>query len=355
MINQVKIKNRIHGGKNSLSSIDTKSILDFSVSINPYGPPKKVKEAIKKVKLDEYPSFSNFDLQEAISKFHKISPNKVFIGNGSSEIIMLIYLCFIKQGDSVMSLWPSYGDYLYYAKRLKGKYIPVKINPPEFKIDIGQILRIIAQKKPRLFFLCNPNNPTGNYYEKEYVVKIIKAMPTDSFLILDEAYINFVENPWDSIPLTSNSRLIILRSLTKDYAVTNARLGYCIASEKVVRQFESLAPSWHINGFAQATGISIFDEKKFMNETRTRISEEKRRVAEILTQNNFELVPSYINSLLIKVKSASKTKEFLLDHNIFVRDCSSYDLPNYIRISIKRKKENDLLLKILISNKADLI
>ncbi len=342
------VSNRFHGGKNALNLQNKEKIIDFSVSINPYGPPSQADTTINLEDLKEYPDPESRQLKRLIASLNGLESGNIFIGNGSAEIIALLFFCFVEKKDNILSLWPSFGDYYHYARITQAKFIPVKLNPPNFSLNLSKIYEIIKKHQPRLFFFCNPNNPTGNYHTKEEVIYLLEKLSKNTLFVLDEAYANLVLSKWNSVELLKQfHNLIILRSLTKDYALTALRLGYSIASNEITDILKSAAPSWNVNSIAQHNGLLILQNNNFLKKSVLLIHKEKKRVEKKLEKLGYDTVSSAANFYLLKVKNAKEATKLLLVNNIYVRDCTDYGLPQYLRISVKLPRENDYLLKVL--------
>ncbi len=340
--------NRSHGGKNALDLPNKDKILDFSVSINPYGPPPGMQLSLNLSSAREYPDPQSKELTRLLALINNLDEENIFIGNGSAEIIALLFFCFVKKKDLVISLWPSFGEYGYYARITQSKFVQIKLNLPDFHLNLNTISKIIKEHQPKLFFFCNPNNPTGNYYTEEEVMSVLERLSQETLLILDEAYVNLVLYKWDSVNLLRKFKnLVILRSLTKDYALTALRLGYSMTSKEVTYFLRSACPSWNINTLAQRNGVRIFNNKTFLEKSALLIHKEKRRIEKILKKLGYNILPSSVNFYLLKVKNAKEATRLLLSNNIYVRDCTNYDLPEYLRISVKSAQENTYLLKVL--------
>lgn len=348
MQSNIKPLNRTHGGKNALNLLNKDKIKDFSVSINPYGPPSGIKLSIDLPLVKEYPDPESKELKRLIASLNNVTEENIFIGNGSAEIITLLFFCFTKRKDTILSLWPSFGEYQYYAEILQLKFVPIKLNPPDFHLDLSATRKIAQKYQPKMFFLCNPNNPTGNYYSKEEIVYILEKLPDSSLFILDEAYVNLVLSKWESVDLIKRfNNLIILRSLTKDYSLTALRLGYSIASKEIIDILKSACPSWNINSLSQENGLLALKDKTFLKKTVPLIHREKNRVVNTLKKLRFNVITSAANFYLLKVNNAGLAARLLLSNNIYVRDCTSYNLPQYLRISVNLPEENDHLLRTL--------
>lgn len=339
---------RIHGGKNALNLLNKSNIIDFSVSVNPYGPPPEIKLSIDFAHIKEYPDPESKELRRLIASVNNVNEENIFIGNGSAEIIALLFFCFVRKKDTVLSLWPSFGDYYHYTNITQAKFIPIKLNPPGFRLNLNTVSKMVEKHEPRLFFFCNPNNPTGNYHSERDIIYILEKLPKNTLFILDEAYTNLVLSKWNSVNLFKRFKnMIILRSLTKDYALTAIRLGYSIASKEITDFLKNACPSWNINSIAQSSGLLIFKNKTFLKKSVLLIHEEKNRVEKALEKLGFDIVSSAANFYLLKVKSAKMVTRLLLSKNIYVRDCTDYGLLEYLRISINLPQENDYLLKVL--------
>lgn len=233
------------------------------------------------------------------------------------------------------------------------KILPIKLDPPRFHLNLSTVSNLAEKYQPRLFFFCNPNNPTGNYYRKKEIASILEKLPKHTLFVLDEAYANLVLSKWNSESLLKQFKnIIILRSLTKDYSLTALRLGYSIASKEITGFLKSACPFWNINSLAQQNGLLVFKNKTFLKKSVLMIHKEKNRVENALKELGFDIVSSAINFYLLKVRSAKMATRLLLSNHIYVRDCTDYCLPQYIRISINLPEENDYLLKVL-ENLAD--
>jgi histidinol-phosphate aminotransferase len=206
----------------------------------------------------------------------------------------------------------------------------------------------MAEFSPSLVFLCNPNNPTGVYLDEEDVWKVAEALHGVGVLALDEAYVSFVGNRWDSTPLVSKGNVVLLRSMTKDYALTGLRLGYMLATEEMVGRVRRLQYSWSVNSPAQAAGIAALADSGHLDRAREAVAEGKRFLEDTARSLGVEFTPGAANFMLIKVGGARDIRlKLLKEHRICVRDCASFDLPDYIRIGIRSMDDNHRLAEAL--------
>ncbi|MFB0546142.1 MAG: histidinol-phosphate transaminase, partial [Anaerolineae bacterium] len=228
----------VHGGLNYVElerwGLKPEEIIDFSVNINPFGPSPRAPAALAKARLDRYPDSQAVFLRRRLAEVNGLDPENIIVGNGTTEIIRLLALTYLRPGDGVLIVGPTFGEYRV-ASQLMGARIVTYTAPKEcaFWPDISEITSLIQRESPRLIFLCNPNNPTGVYLKRREVEDILAAC-RGSLPVLDEAYRAFVTGAWSSASLIKGGSLIILRSMTKDHALAGLRLGYALGDAEVV-------------------------------------------------------------------------------------------------------------------------
>ena len=340
----------VHGGikPRELRALGLKpeDLLDFSASISPIGPPEGVWEAIRSVDLSVYPDPECLELREAICRHLSIPSRvlpleRVFVGNGSTEIFHLLSRAYLSRvGSRVGSAFlmtPTYGEYAGVCRLAEAEIQNFDADLScGFRWDIGAASRLIKANKPDLVFVCNPNNPTGVFLDRREVEAVADATgDAGSLLVVDEAYLSFVANPWDSLELLERTNVMLVRSMTKDYAQTALRLGYALASEDVVSRLRAYQPDWSVNGLAQKAGISALEDTEYLPRAREAVFRAKTYLSTELADLGFEVPHSEANFLLVKVGDAPKWRSLLLAKGIVVRDCTSFGLPEYIRVGIR--------------------
>jgi histidinol-phosphate aminotransferase len=327
----------IHGGIDYQEmqnlGLSTDGILDFSTNCNPFGPPPGIQEVVGKASFDSYPDSDAMELKQALAKKLNISPDNLLIGSGSTELIRLIALTYLGADDSVLIPKPTYGEYEIACQLVGTKVIHQSaLEQANFQINIKDTIDLIQQHQPRGIFLCNPNNPTGQYLSKQEIEQVI-ANARKSLVILDEAYIAFTENAWSSLDLLKYDNLVILRSMTKDYSLAGLRLGYAIAAAPIISILKRVRPPWNVNAIAQKAGISALEADNYIEKCSSKIQEAKKFLITELSQLGLEVVPSQTNFFLIKVTFAFEFRQALLQLGFLVRDCTSFGLVNYIRLA----------------------
>jgi histidinol-phosphate aminotransferase len=197
-----------------------------------------------------------------------------------------------------------------------------------------------------VIFLCNPNNPTGYYLGRERFNQILNAA-TDSLVILDEAYISFTRQSWSSLELINEGNLLVIRSMTKNYSLPGLRLGYAVANREIINVLSRICPPWNVNAAAQAAGVMALKNRQPLESSLKSVYDGKRFLFEELSKTGFCCLPSETNFFLIKVKNAAEFKKKLLKKSILVRDCTSFGLPQYIRIAVNTMENNRRLVSSL--------
>ncbi|MCK4387954.1 MAG: histidinol-phosphate aminotransferase family protein, partial [Dehalococcoidia bacterium] len=220
--------------------IAPQDILDFSANLNPFGPPPEVIQALYGVNYDlkeaisHYPDSEAHHLRHSLAERLGISSDNVLISSGSTELIRLAALAYFAKGDKVLTIEPTYGEY-ELACRIAGAFVIKQQLSAQnaFLPNIDETAKLIRQYHPKGIFICNPNNPTGRYLSQADFERILDA-GKDSLVILDEAYVSFVDNLWSSLDMVEESNLLVLRTMTKNYAMAGLRLGYGVAKEEII-------------------------------------------------------------------------------------------------------------------------
>jgi len=345
----------LHGGNiyrhAEALGIGENRIIDFSASINPLGVPKSVISAIKEhgKYLFNYPDPDAKKLSLHIAKQYRINPESVICGNGSTELIYLIARAL--KPEKVLIPEPTFSEYERACEtasvKLKVKSLKIK-KEDAFKMNTEKF--ITAMKGCNMAFLCNPNNPTGRLLKKKGILKITEASKKlKCYLVVDEAFIDFM--PGDSVirEVRNNPYLIVLRSLTKFYALSGLRIGYGVLPINVIDVVSRHKEPWTVNSLAQTAGITALDDVEYKRKTFRVIKQEKDFLEKEFERLNINYIPSEANYYLLQLNNAKKTVSVLRNKGILVRDCSIFEGldGSYIRVAVKSNKDNKRLLREL--------
>lgn len=311
-------------------------VLDFSTNVNPLGPPPGVHAALAALDLSRYPDPDCEELRAALAAHLEVSPDSILAGNGASELIHLVVRVFVRRGQRPVVFAPTFSEFERAVEAAGGNaYAWTASADRGFRWALRNKPGVLDRVRPPLVWLCNPNNPTGVYLQREQVAALAEAL-SGGPLLLDESYVSFVENAWSSLDLTESGRVIVLRSMTKDFALAGLRLGYMVAHPAVVEAARALQPAWSVSSAAQAAGVTALRAQDYLEETRRVVGQAKAYLQEALTERGLSVVSGAANFILVRVGDGDGVRRQLLRDGIAVRDCASFGLPEFIRIGVRR-------------------
>jgi threonine-phosphate decarboxylase len=334
-------------------------VIDFSASINPRGMPRKAIDELKNHigLVPHYPEPYSESLSSAIAVHLRVDAGSVLCGNGSTELIYLVPR--ILKPKRVLIIAPSFSEY-ERACVING---PVSIDryvlkpAKDFTVDPdGFIAAMRGARTGRaaqgcdLAFLCNPNNPTGRLMRKEDVLAIADAARAiHCHLVVDEAFIDFCpgESVIDSV--AGNPYLIVLRSMTKFYALAGLRLGFGVFPPRLAEKLKRSKEPWSVNNLALAAGKVLFSDAAYQKATLAMFRREKRFLEKRLSDLGITYFASDANYYLLYFKNAETIVGKLEKKGILIRDCSNFKGlgKGYVRIAVRSRRENELLMKEL--------
>lgn len=356
------IKERVHGGniyelakKNNLPLED---IVDFSSSVSPLGVPANVMQAIRDSLeiITHYPDPACTAFCRIAAAEHGVGIENILAGNGAAELIYLI-VHMIKPGCVLIPI-PTFSEYEYAVNSIGAKIRYVKIQPRDnqFSISVENFCDLIPGSD--LAFICNPNNPTGTLLglnDLQHIVKVGKA--NGCFIVIDEAYLDFVENgnKYSMVEkISCNDNVIVLKSLTKVYSLPGLRIGYAVGTKNLINMMRNLRDPWSVNALAQVAGAAALKEADFRLRLQRYVWKERQFLYDELRQI-IGLHPYYptANFILVNCRQTSITsrrwQEGLAQSGLLVRDCSSFNGmgPYFMRIAVRSRAENMQLIEAM--------
>jgi len=297
-------------------------------------------------KLNRYPDPYQRDLKAAISKTKGISEEKIFLGNGSDEIIDLCYRVFCNPGtDKALTFTPTYGMYEVSASVNDIKIIKVPLNE-SFQIDLEKTKPWLADNNVKLIFICSPNNPTGNCMEISDVNYIISNF--NGIVVIDEAYIDFTEKPSFIKMIDKYPNLIIMQTFSKAFGLAAARVGIAFSNPAILQYFNKLKPPYNISTINQIAALRKLEKVVEFKSQVLKIKKEKERLNADLKKLKIteKVYPSDANFILVKVNNATLIYNSLIDKHIIIRNRTSV-INNCLRITVGTNTENNKLIKAL--------
>lgn len=338
----------VHGG----DIYRYENYLDFSANCNPLGTPPGVRQAITDAvsSIAHYPDVWCEKLTEALAEYEGVPGNMIFCGNGAAEVIFS--LCLAAKPQKALLLAPTFAE---YEQALEA--VGCEITYCELKEERGfateeSVTETLRQEKPDIFFLCNPNNPTGVLTEKRLLDAIAKTCRQENILLaLDECFLDFVEKPQDytmKSSLKEYENLFILKAFTKRYAMAGVRLGYGLSgNRKLLDRMEEVTQPWNVSGLAQAAGIAALKEEAYVERGRNLIFKEREYLKKELADLGYRLYGSQANYIFFRGKESLWEK--IAEQKILIRDCSNYKglKKGFYRIAVRTHEENEKLVAAL--------
>lgn len=298
---------------------------------------------------NRYPDPLQRKLKGKIAILKCVSPSQLFLGNGSDEAIDLLIRVFCEPGqDSILITAPTYGMYAVCAG-VNNVSVQRVLLTQDYELDIDLIFNSILPST-KIILLCSPNNPSGNLLQREKVEKIIQEFK--GIVIIDEAYIDFANDPGFAPVLSRYPNLVILQTLSKAWGLAGLRLGLCIASEEIINVLNKIKYPYNISTVTQQIAYDQILNSEQKNKWVTTILSEREKLKQALTKIKIvlEVYPSDANFLLVKIANAKEVYQKLIKHGIVVRDRSSVvRCENCLRITIGTPLENELLIQALKS------
>ena len=338
-------------GKYEIPSLrNTKKIVKLSANESALGVSPKVKEILRnKISTSKYPDYTSKLLRKQISIKFKCSADKVICGSGSDEIIQMLCQLFLSKGDHVIVPEFSFLMYRIYASISGAKVIFSK--EKNFKISVDNILKKV-NKKTKIVFLANPNNPTGTYLFKNELINLRKRLRKEILLVIDDAYYEYMKdkNYASGLNIFKNFKnVFILRTFSKIYGLAALRIGWGYGDKNIIKALNSIKPPFNVNEVAQLCAIEALKDIKFINKSVKHNLYWSKKIKKKLEE--FDIYSNKIsaNFLLLNFSacklSAVSVEKRLEKKGIILREMRTYGINNHLRLTIGNNMENKLFLK----------
>jgi len=297
--------------------------------------------------VNRYPDPQQITVKEALSKLKGVPVPQILLGNGSDEVLDLIFRAFCEpKQDNIITLPPTYGMYKVLANinNIEEREVLLTEN---FEPSVEQILKV-TDAHSKILFLCSPNNPTGNSFSIKTVQELLTKFK--GVVVIDEAYIDFsVEKSWLS-KLNEFPNLIVTQTLSKAYGMAGIRLGICYASLEIIAVLNKIKPPYNINELTQKKALKKLLNKNKVQHEIQKIIEQRTKLIEKLNSISFieKIYPTDANFVLVKVDDAVKRYNQLIEKGIVIRNRTTQPLcENTLRLTVGTKSENKKLIEAL--------
>jgi 5,6-dimethylbenzimidazole synthase len=310
--------------------------------------------AIGSAAVDRYPDRESDELRSAISEHYGVDRDRLLIGNGCSELIHLIAGTFLEPGDRAVVLGPTFSEYARASRlalaRVDGEWhrLPA-CNSPEPNSQAGSLCHA-EPLDAKLVWVCNPNNPTAQVIPRDQLISWLEQH-RETWFVVDESYIEFSETAESMISDSishSHPNLIVLRSMTKSFAIPGVRLGFAVLSPEACERLRSRRVPWNVSSLAQAAGVAALSDPAYYESALRDVRESKRKLVNDLVTAGYDVLPGDANFFLLRTDDARSLREKLLRQGMVVRDCASFGLSVCVRIASRDQASNDRLVDALL-------
>ncbi|MFC6877870.1 histidinol-phosphate transaminase [Flavobacterium myungsuense] len=334
----VKLMKPYSSARDEFEDFDTADMIFLDANENPF-----------QNGVNRYPDPQQSSLKVVLAKQRNVKPNQILLGNGSDEVLDLIFRAFCEpKVDNVITLPPTYGMYgvLSNLNDIENKEVLLSTH---FQPQAEKILETVDEKT-KIIFLCSPNNPTGNSFSDESVVKLLENF--NGLVVIDEAYIDFSEKESWLAKINEYPNLFITQTLSKAYGLAGIRLGICYASAAVISVLNKIKPPYNVNELTQLRALERLSNPDIIKSEIVSIIEQRDLLLKTLEEVKFveKIYPTEANFILIKVDDANKRYNELIAKGIVIRNRTTQPLcENTLRLTIGTEQENEKLIEALAS------
>lgn len=323
-------------------------LLDFSSNTNPFGPPPGVRPALAALDPAPYPDRSCLQLRRALAERHGCGTEAILPGNGANELIHLIARALLQPGDTTLVIEPTYGEYAHASRLIGAQVVEIRTRPAtDFRPDLQALVALVERLRPRLTWLCTPNNPTGTAASPKFIQTLTETcLAYGGHVVLDRSYTDLQRPGAVPAPITApvSPSLISLHSLTKSYALAGLRLGYMLAAPELIARVGAYQPAWSVNSAAQVVGLAALDDHTFLATTLPQLWAASDMLYTGISGLGFPIWRGALPFLLVRTGDGAATQTMLLDRGFMVRDCASFGLREWVRVAPRRPEENERLI-----------
>ena len=312
-----------------------KSVVKLNTNENPYPPSPKCRAALRAfdyARLRRYPDPNCSELCAEIARLNGTTPERVFVGNGSDEILALAAKCFVEDDETIGSLDPSYSLYKTLAAIRNVKWTGLDVTA-----------------STSLFLLTNPNAPTGEFREPSEIAAFAKKFR--GVVIVDEAYGDFARaNCMSLATAEANRNLIAMRTFSKSYSLAGLRVGYCVGPRDLIRAMYKVKDSYNVDAIAQTVALAAIRDQDWMRKNAAKVIRSRTRLSAALEKRGWDVLPSEANFVFARPPAPAKAADIfarLRERNIFVRYFPGPKTGDSLRVTVGTEPEMKTLLKAL--------
>jgi histidinol-phosphate aminotransferase len=331
--------------------IAPQDVVKLASNENPKGCSPRVAKAIANNahRAYLYPDDSFYELKDALSKRFNVEDENIIIGAGSDQVLEFISRALLTPSDSVLMSQVTFAMYEIYAKQMGATII----RTPSYQHIVEEFIEAYRKHKPKIVYICTPNNPTGDAITKEDVLKIIDAIDSDTMIVVDGAYMEYAIAKDEKYRIEPNdiigfNNVIYLGTFSKAYGLGGMRVGYGIGDSSMIKELYKMRPPFNISTLSLVGAIEACKDEEFVQESIALHREEIVRYEEFARENGFEYIDSYTNFITYLFPddmNSTKISNKLLREGVIIRNLASYGM-NAVRITIGTAWQNDRFFEI---------
>lgn len=346
----ISVTQRTHGGaiesELTIPGLAAAEILDFSVNVNPYGPHPAVVAAARGANLLSYPDSSSTQVRAAIAAEHRLDSAHVVVGNGAADLLWSLARVLLRESVSTVVVEPTFSEFRAAALSTGADVFEWRANAvTNFAMDLQAIGNRVRETKARVVYLASPNTPTGAALPAAEIAEFALEHPAVT-LILDQSFLMLSERAADCL-LDMPENVIRVRSLTKEHAIPGLRIGYLLTTSSLAQRIEYFRPAWSTNAMAQAAALAAIKEQGFVAASWTKMRTDCQFLADSMKKMGLNPCPTRTAFFVVNVDDGAEIRTRLLRHGILVRDCASFGLHEFIRVSARPEADCRLLVDAL--------
>jgi histidinol-phosphate aminotransferase len=324
-------------------------IIKMASNENPSGPSPRALAAMERAlrQTHLYPDGNAYYLKQRLAAKLGVQPGNLIFGSGSNEIFEFVGHALLAPGDEVVVSQYCFAVYPIVTHLFGARLVTVPAR--DYGHDLPAMRQAITART-RIVFVANPNNPTGTLAPRAAVLELVRTMPPDVLLVMDEAYIEFLEDPLDLLPTVRaghTPNLLLTRTFSKIYGLAGLRIGYGIGPAELIAAFEKIRQPFNVTLLAQTAALAALDDDEHVRRTHANNRAGLKFFEESLRRLGLEFVPSAANFILVRVGDGARVFQAMQQAGVIVRPMGGYELPEWVRISIGTPAENGRCLAAL--------
>ena len=350
----IKKMNRYQAGK-SIEEVKEEYGLEKVVKLasneNSLGPAIQVIDTIQSEanNVNLYPDSDSRKLKKALSEKYELEEKRIFLGNGSDEILDLLMTLILNSGDEVIQADPSFIKYELAVKSRGGSSVKVSLNE-NHRHDLEAMEAEITEKT-KAVLICNPNNPTGTMLKKEEIEDFLERISDDILVIVDQAYQEYItaEDPFDGIKLLEkHSNLMLMRSFSKAYGLAGMRIGYAFADPELVDYLNRIRGPFNVNSLAQKAAVTALESESHLEICHNLNEKEKKFLYQKFEELDLEYIETEANFIMVDTgMSAADVFEEMQKRGVIIRPGTQFGMESWIRVTVGTRADNEYFIRNL--------